>query len=51
VLIVSPQFTGKNKLMRHRIVNTALKQEIASIHAFTQVGSNSPEYSNDLTLT
>ncbi|KAK9470963.1 bola protein [Dipodascopsis tothii] len=36
VVIVSPQFTGKNRLARHRLVNTALKQEIAAIHAFTQ---------------
>lgn len=37
VVIVSPLFTGKNKLMRHRTVNKALKTEIESIHAFTQV--------------
>lgn len=36
VIIVSPVFQGKNKLARHRLVNTQLKQEIASIHAFTQ---------------
>lgn len=36
VIIVSPNFEGKNKLMRHRLVNNALKEEIASIHAFTQ---------------
>jgi BolA protein len=37
VVIVSPAFAGQNKLKRHRMVNTALKEEIASIHAFTQV--------------
>lgn len=36
VIIVSPIFQGKNKLMRHRLVNNKLKDEIASIHAFTQ---------------
>ncbi|KAK9460433.1 bola protein [Lipomyces oligophaga] len=36
VIIVSPKFTGKNVLMRHRLVNAALKSEIAAIHAFTQ---------------
>ncbi|KAG7192929.1 uncharacterized protein KQ657_001386 [Scheffersomyces spartinae] len=36
VVIVSSKFQGKNKLMRHRIVNHALKEEIAGIHAFTQ---------------
>lgn len=37
VTIVSPKFIGKNRLIRHRLVNSALKEEIASIHAFTQV--------------
>lgn len=37
VIIVSDQFVGKNKLLRHRLVNKALQEEIASIHAFTQV--------------
>ena len=36
VIIVSEIFEGKNKLMRHRMVNNALKEEITSIHAFTQ---------------
>lgn len=36
VIIVSPVFQGKNKLMRHRLVNNKLKEEIAAIHAFTQ---------------
>lgn len=36
VIIVSEVFESKNKLMRSRLVNNALKQEIASIHAFTQ---------------
>ncbi|ODV85100.1 hypothetical protein CANARDRAFT_199509 [[Candida] arabinofermentans NRRL YB-2248] len=36
VIIVSDVFSGKNKLMRHRMVNAALKDEISQIHAFTQ---------------
>lgn len=35
VLIVSPEFAGKNSLKRHRLVNSALKEEIAAIHAWT----------------
>ncbi|KAK6453894.1 uncharacterized protein RJT20DRAFT_3886 [Scheffersomyces xylosifermentans] len=44
VIIVSSVFQGKNKLMRHRMVNTALKEEIASIHAFTQKGFTPEEW-------
>ncbi|KKZ66217.1 BolA protein [[Emmonsia] crescens] len=34
-IIVSPQFDKKNMLARHRLVNSALKTEIAAIHAWT----------------
>lgn len=34
-LIVSPEFNGLSSLKRHRIVNAALKDEIAAIHAWT----------------
>ncbi|KAH8727954.1 bola protein [Phaeosphaeriaceae sp. PMI808] len=34
-IIVSPQFTKKTTLARHRLVNTVLKEEIAAIHAWT----------------
>lgn len=44
VVIVSGVFQGKNKLMRHRLVNTALKEEIAAIHAFTQKGFTPDEW-------
>lgn len=44
VIIVSDVFKGKNKLMRHRLVNTALKEEIAEIHAFTQKGFTPEEW-------
>lgn len=33
--IVSPQFAKKTTLARHRLVNGALKAEIAAIHAWT----------------
>ncbi|EMG48917.1 hypothetical protein G210_0437 [Candida maltosa Xu316] len=44
VIIVSPLFQGKNKLARHRLVNSSLKSEIASIHAFTQKGFTPEEW-------
>ncbi|WPH00430.1 BolA protein [Acrodontium crateriforme] len=34
-IIVSPQFAKKTTLARHRLVNAALKEEIAVIHAWT----------------
>ncbi|KAG9230271.1 bola protein [Amylocarpus encephaloides] len=34
-VIVSPQFEKKRTLARHRLVNGALKSEIAAIHAWT----------------
>ena len=36
VVIVSPQFEGKALLARHRLVNTALEEELKTIHAFSQ---------------
>jgi len=36
VIIVSPVFAKKMTLARHRLVNTALKDEIARLHAFSQ---------------
>ncbi len=34
-VIVSSQFAGLNSLKRHRLVNAALRDEIASIHAWS----------------
>lgn len=34
-IIVSRQFDKKTMLARHRLVNSALKDEIAAIHAWT----------------
>ncbi|CAG8438451.1 14017_t:CDS:2 [Ambispora leptoticha] len=36
VIIVSSQFDGKSLLQRHRLVNDAIKDEIAQLHAFSQ---------------
>lgn len=36
VIVVSEVFRGKNRLMRHKTVNNALKSQIAAVHAFTQ---------------
>ena len=33
---MSPVFAKKMTLARHRLVNTALKDEIARLHAFSQ---------------
>lgn len=35
-IIVSEQFAGKALLQRHRLVNTALQEELKTIHAFSQ---------------
>lgn len=35
-VIVSERFVGLSTLKRHRLVNQLLKDEISSIHAFTQ---------------
>ncbi|KAM5352036.1 hypothetical protein ACJ41O_004759 [Fusarium nematophilum] len=46
-LIVSAQFQGLNSLKRHRLVNSALKDEIASIHAWTAKCQTPDEYARD----
>ncbi|KAH7272048.1 hypothetical protein NCS52_00485600 [Fusarium sp. LHS14.1] len=43
-LIVSSQFQGLNSLKRHRLVNAALKDEIANIHAWTAKCQTPDEY-------
>ena len=35
-MIVSEQFANRTRLMRHRLANTALKEEIACVHAWSQ---------------
>ena len=35
-VIVSSQFEGKALLARHRLVNSALEEELKTIHAFSQ---------------
>ncbi|KAF7544742.1 hypothetical protein G7046_g9720 [Stylonectria norvegica] len=46
-LIVSPQFQGLNSLKRHRLVNAALKDEIAGIHAWTAKCQTPEEHTRD----
>ncbi|KAJ7115881.1 bola protein [Mycena epipterygia] len=56
ILLVSDDFEGKSTLVRHRWVNQLLKDEIAQMHAFSQVrairlsferkGQNTNFYSN-----
>ncbi|KAG0207555.1 hypothetical protein BGX28_001218 [Mortierella sp. GBA30] len=36
IKIVSPMFEGKTTLQKHRMVNEALKEQIALVHAFSQ---------------
>ncbi|EIN05825.1 bola-like protein [Punctularia strigosozonata HHB-11173 SS5] len=38
VVVVSEAFEGKTTLARHRFINELLKNEIALMHAFSQVG-------------
>ncbi|CAL1284596.1 unnamed protein product [Larinioides sclopetarius] len=35
-IVVTPKFEGVSLLQRHRMVNEVLKEEMNSIHAFTQ---------------
>jgi acid stress-induced BolA-like protein IbaG/YrbA len=44
---VSPQFQGLNSLKRHRLVNAALKEEIAIIHAWTAKCKTPEEWERD----
>ncbi|KAI0107372.1 bola domain-containing protein [Hypoxylon sp. NC0597] len=46
-LVVSPQFAGQNSLKRHRAVNAALKNEIASIHAWSAKCQTPEEWERD----
>lgn len=46
-LIVSREFAGKNSLKRHRLVNSALKDEIAAIHAWTAKCQTPEEWQKD----
>lgn len=44
---MSPEFGGKNSLKRHRLVNTALKDEIAQIHAWSAKCQTPDEWEKD----
>ncbi|KAG7528226.1 hypothetical protein FFLO_06315 [Filobasidium floriforme] len=36
IVVVSPAFQGKGKLARHKLVNSLLADQIATLHAFSQ---------------
>ncbi|KAK3897617.1 bola protein [Staphylotrichum tortipilum] len=50
-LIVSSEFAGKNSLKRHRLVNAALKDEIAQIHAWSAKCQTPEEYAKEMAAT
>ncbi|KAL2255749.1 hypothetical protein VTK26DRAFT_2762 [Humicola hyalothermophila] len=50
-LVVSPEFEGKNSLKRHRLVNAALKNEIAQIHAWSAKCQTPDEYQKEMSAT
>ncbi|KAL0939717.1 bolA-like protein C8C9.11 [Colletotrichum truncatum] len=47
-LIVSPLFEKQTSLKRHRLVNAALKDEIASIHAWSAKCQTPDEWERDM---
>jgi stress-induced morphogen len=47
VMVVSEEFKGKSVLQRHRLINDLLKDEISSMHAFSQK-CLTPEQWNEL---
>lgn len=48
---MSPEFAGKNSLKRHRLVNSALKDEIAQIHAWTAKCQTPEEFEKERETT
>ncbi|KAK3305773.1 bola protein [Chaetomium strumarium] len=50
-LVVSSEFEGKNSLKRHRLVNAALKDEIAQIHAWSAKCQTPGEYEKEMAAT
>ncbi|KAL7276297.1 hypothetical protein RUND412_000711 [Rhizina undulata] len=50
-VIVSPEFKGKTTLMRHRLVNGALKEEISKVHAWTQKCFTEEEWEKNMATT
>lgn len=50
-LIVSPEFAAKNSLKRHRLVNAALKEEIAQIHAWSAKCQTPEEWEKEKAAT
>ena len=50
-LIVSPEFEAQSVLRRHRMVNKALKEEIAQIHAWSAKCQSPAEWERSKTAT
>lgn len=48
VTVVAEVFRGKSLLQRHRLVNTALADELKSIHAFSQKTYTTEEWEKAL---
>ena len=48
---MSPEFVGKNSLKRHRLVNAALKDEIALIHAWSAKCQTPDEWEKEKAAT
>ena len=48
---MSAEFAGKNSLKRHRLVNAALKDEIAQIHAWSAKCQTPDEYAKEMAAT
>ncbi|XP_060554514.1 bolA-like protein 2 [Ruditapes philippinarum] len=47
-LVVSPKFEGMPLLQRHRLINSAVEEEMKQIHAF-QIKSLTPQQYENLT--
>ncbi|XP_047343489.1 bolA-like protein 2 isoform X3 [Vespa velutina] len=49
VVVVSNVFEGKTLLQRHRLVNSALEEELKTIHAFSQKTLTSEQWKKQQT--
>ncbi|KAL5490577.1 hypothetical protein ACEPAI_5410 [Sanghuangporus weigelae] len=48
ILVVSEAFQKKTTLARHRLINELLKNEIAEMHAFSQITLTPEQYESRL---
>jgi len=44
ILVVSEAFQGKSTLIRHRLINSLLQDQIAKMHAFSQKSLTPAQY-------